>query len=92
MGSKGKVVVVAKVFPAGVETDRVKLADEIRAKLNGIAEIKKVEDEEIAFGLKALRMHMVVPEDIEGGTDVIENSVSALQGVSNVEITHVYRI
>ncbi|MEM3671175.1 MAG: elongation factor 1-beta [Thermoprotei archaeon] len=90
--SNGKVVVVAKVYPKGVETDRVKLTEEIKRKLNGVAEVRKVEDEEIAFGLKALKLHMVVPENIEGGTDLIESSVAGLEDVSNIEITHVYRI
>jgi elongation factor 1-beta len=88
----GKVVVVAKVFPKSVESNRLQLAEEIKQKLKGVAEIKKIDEEPIAFGLVALKLHLVVPEDLEGGTDVIETSVSSLDTVSNIEITHVYRL
>jgi elongation factor 1-beta len=91
MGS-GKVVVVVKVFPKSIETNRLQLAEEIRQKLKEVAEIKKIDEEPIAFGLVALKLHLVVPEDLEGGTDVIETSVSSLDTVSNIEITHVYRL
>jgi elongation factor 1-beta len=88
----GKVVVVAKVFPKSVESNRLQLAEEIKQKLKDVAEIKKIDEEPIAFGLVALKLHLVVPEDLEGGTDVIETSVSSLDTVSNIEITHVYRL
>ncbi|PSN84522.1 elongation factor 1-beta [Candidatus Marsarchaeota G1 archaeon OSP_B] len=90
--AKGKVVVVAKIYPKDINTDRNMILQLLSLKLNGIAEIKKVEEEPIAFGLVALKLHMVLPEDTEGGTDVIENAASSIELISNVEITHVYRL
>lgn len=88
----GKVVVVAKVYPKGIDVDRKKLLLEVVQALKGIAEVKKSEEEPIAFGLVALRVHMILPEDSEGGTDGLEEKISSLPDVSNVEVTHVYRI
>ncbi|MEM0121015.1 MAG: elongation factor 1-beta [Thermoprotei archaeon] len=88
----GKVVVVGKIYPKSVETDRAKLLDEVKQKLQSVAEIKKVDEEPIAFGLVALRVHMVVPENLDGGTEVIESLVSSLDSVSNIEIEYVYRL
>jgi len=88
----GKVVVVCKVFPKEVDTDRRVLLDDIRRKLEGVAEIKKADEEPIAFGLVALKLHMVVPENLDGGTEVIESMVSSLDKVSNIEIEYVYRL
>jgi elongation factor 1-beta len=88
----GKVVIVGKVYPKSVDTDRAKLLDDIKKKLEGVAEIKKVDDEPIAFGLVALRLHMVAPENLDGGTEVIESLVSSLESVSNIEIEYVYRL
>jgi elongation factor 1-beta len=88
----GKVAVVVMVYPRDVNTDRSLLAEEIKKKLTGVAEVKKIDEEPIAFGLVALKLHMVVPEDIEGGTDTVESAISSLNLVSNIEVTHVYRI
>lgn len=44
----GKVVVVGKVYPKSVDTDRAKLLDEVKQKLQGVAEIKKADEEPIA--------------------------------------------
>lgn len=88
----GKVVVVAKVYPKGTEVDRKKLLLEVTQALKGIAEVKKSEEEPIAFGLVALRLHIIIPEEAEGGTDGLEEKIGSLPDVSNVEVTHVYRI
>ena len=78
----GKVAISLKVNLTGPEVDLEKLKETIKEKI----EVKDMEEIDIGFGLKALRI-MVVRPDAEGqGTDDIENALSEIEGVGSVEV------
>ena len=75
----GEVATTFKIMPDSPERDVHKIKDAISEKM-------KVQDyhvEDIAFGLKALRI-LVVSKD--GATDKIEKEIRGIEGVSEVEV------
>ena len=79
----GKVGVSLKVMPTSIDVDMEKVKAAIAEKL-------KIEDakiEPIAFGLKALKL-LILTED-KGGTDEIETTIKAIEGVADVEVESV---
>jgi elongation factor 1-beta len=79
----GDVAVTLKVMPDSPEIDLEKLREEISKKVK----IQDYNTEEIAFGLKALRILIVKPDT--GGTDDIEKQIKEIEGVSDVEVESV---
>lgn len=79
----GDVAVTLKVMPDSPETDLDKIREEISKKVK----IQDYNTEEIAFGLKALRILIVKPDT--GGTDDIEKQIKEIEGVSDVEVESV---
>ena len=88
----GKVIVVARVLPEDPEVNMDDLEKTVRAALPPDIEISKTEEEPIAFGLKALVLYLVMPEDYEGGTSVVEDKLSSISSVSQVDIVRVTRM
>jgi len=84
------VIVTFKVMPEGVDVDLKKLEVDMKKVISRYAEVGKVETEEIAFGLKALNFIVVVDEN-KGGTDIVEDNMRNVEGVSSVEVTDVRR-
>ncbi len=81
----GKVAISLKVNTEGPEVEIDSLKTSIKDKLP----VEDMEEINIGFGLKALRV-MVVRPDAEGqGTDDIENVVSDIKGVASVEVENV---
>jgi len=87
-----KVLVVVKVLPEDVETPIDELRNRITGALPEGYELKMWEEEPIAFGLKALRLAIVMPEETEGGTEQLETLLSQVPGVSQVEVEYVNRL
>ncbi|MDY6761970.1 MAG: elongation factor 1-beta [Candidatus Nanohaloarchaea archaeon] len=83
----GEVAVVLKVMPEDAETDLERIDDAIRDSI----EVEDLQHEEVAFGLKALKVSTIVSDD-EGGTDTVENSVSGIDGVRSVEVEDMQRL
>ncbi|MEM2145845.1 MAG: elongation factor 1-beta [Candidatus Jordarchaeaceae archaeon] len=86
-----KVVATIKVYPESTEINLGKLKNQIEKTLPKGSSIHSSEEVPIAFGLKALRLNILVPE-AEGGTDYIEEAISKIEGVSNIEMEMVRRI
>lgn len=84
----GIVAVELKVMPESPDTDLDKIKEEIKKALKEAKNIK-LEEKEIAFGLKALIALIAWPEDIE--TDKIESIVSKIKGVSSCQIEDIRR-
>jgi len=80
----GEVAVVAKVFPDSMEVFG-KLKESIKKSVKPF----RIEEEEIAFGMKALKVTVVVKD--AGGEDV-EGKLKRIKGVSEVQIEEVGRI
>ncbi|HZD42602.1 MAG TPA: elongation factor 1-beta [Methanomicrobiales archaeon] len=84
----GKVVAVIRVMPDSADVDMEKLKASMKKKVPGIHEIR---EEPIAFGLKALKLAVVVGDE-EGGTDAIEQALQNVEGVASAETTDVNRM
>lgn len=78
----GEVSVTLKVMPEDKDIDLEKVNDEIESLINP----HSIEEEEVAFGLKALNVVKVIPEDA-GGTDELEEKILEIEGVKDVRVT-----
>ncbi len=87
-----RVLVVMKILPEDINIELEELKERIRAKLPEGYEIARYDIEPIAFGLKALRLYIIMPEQIEGGTEPLEKLVNSVEGVSQAEVEIVHRL
>ena len=87
----GEVVATVKLMPEGTEVDLEKIKIQAQEAVTKDAELHKIEEEPIAFGLVALNVMFIV-EDGEGGTEVVEESLAQIPGVSSVEVLDVRRL
>ncbi|OYT40328.1 MAG: elongation factor 1-beta [Desulfurococcales archaeon ex4484_58] len=87
-----KVLVIVKIMPTDIDVDLEELKDRISKALPEEYEVKNYEIEPIAFGLKALRLYIYMPEEVEGGTEPLEKAIAGVEGVSQVEVETVHRL
>ncbi len=85
------VLVIMKVFPSSTEISLEELRNEISKRLPENYKIKSHGEEPIAFGLKALKLIIEMPENTEGGTEALEEIIKSVEGVEEVEIEAVHR-
>ena len=86
------VVVTLKLMPEDVEIDLEALQREAENAIHhyiGEGEIR-VEQEPIAFGLRALKLTFVMDES-QGGLDPLEDILRNLDGVQSVQVEDVRR-
>ena len=74
-----EVAVSLKIMPESVETDIEKIKGEISKKV----ELKDSKVESIAFGLKALKILVVIPDK---GVDQLKDDIAKIEGISEVEV------
>ncbi|MGV9169590.1 MAG: elongation factor 1-beta, partial [Promethearchaeia archaeon] len=79
------------IMPEGVDVDLDKLLDKIKNSIPKGTDARATEVVPVAFGLKAIRMN-VAREESMGGTDDIEEAITNLEGVGQVEIERVSRM
>lgn len=84
----GDVAVLLKVLPTDAELNIEALKDEVIGKLKPICEINRVEIQEIGFGLKAVKIQVIVPDE-EGRIDKVESTISSIEGVGQVDTEEV---
>ena len=84
----GKVVAVLRVMPDSAELDLEQLKASMRKQVPGIQDIR---EEPIAFGLKALKLAVVVGDE-EGGTDAVETALNNVPGVASAETIDINRM
>lgn len=87
-----KVAVILRVLPDDISTSLDQLLNRIKERLPSHYSLEAWDEEPIAFGLKALRLLVLIPESTEGGTEPLEELISQLPGVSQVEVLVVYRV
>ncbi len=87
-----KVLVVVKVYPSDVNINLDELVKKIESALPEGYEIARKAIEPIAFGLNALKLYILMPEETEGGTSKLEEILSSVEGVSEYEIEAVHRM
>lgn len=80
----GDVAVVLKVLPEDAEMDIEKIKSAAERELRGKCVLNKSEVQEIAFGLKYVRLEVIIPDE-EGRIDQIESILSGIHGVGQVD-------
>jgi translation elongation factor aEF-1 beta len=84
----GIIAVEVSIMPESLDTNLEDVKAEIKSKLTKAKNIE-IEEKEVAFGLKSLRVLVAWPETEE--TDEIENILSAIKGVSYCKIEDIRR-
>jgi elongation factor 1-beta len=79
------MLVSMKIFPSDITVDLNQLRQQIENSLPKDSSVRKFAEEPIAFGLKALIAHILIPEDKQDSLEKIENVIKQINGVSNVE-------
>ncbi|AEM37984.1 translation elongation factor aEF-1 beta [Pyrolobus fumarii 1A] len=90
--SEARVLVIIKVYPDDVSIDLGELAKRIENALPEGYQIVRKATEPIAFGLNALKLYILIPEETEGGTAKLEEILSKVEGVGEYEIEAVHRV
>ena len=87
-----QVVVTLKIMPESPEIDLAAIETEAKNKISDFSQggDMKIEQEPIAFGLKALKV-MFVMDESKGSTDSLEESIKSISGVNSVEVVDVRR-
>lgn len=88
------VIVTLKVLPANPDTDlaalRTAVDEEIKKFLKSDKGADKVEEEPVAYGIKALKFIFLMDEE-RGSTEDLEKAITEVPGVNSVEVTDVRR-
>jgi translation elongation factor aEF-1 beta len=78
----GTAAVITKVFPESPE-----MLEKVKSSIQSELKPYKLEEEEVAFGMKALKVTILV-KDSSGGGD-IEDKLRKIPGVSEVQTEEV---
>jgi len=84
-----KLLAVIKILPEDDSVSLDKLKDDLKTALpKGEKDlyVHKFQEEEIAFGLKALKVFVIMPGDYSGGTQPVEDAFAAVKGVGQVDV------
>ena len=87
----GEVLTTMKIMPDSPEVDLEGIKETIKNSMPEGAEINEITEEPIAFGLVAIVLSFIT-DDGEGGSEPVEEMVSAIEGVASIEITGVGRL
>lgn len=80
----GDVAVVMRILPEDADRDINTIMSAAREKLKGKGTLNKLEVQEVAFGLKAVRLEIIIPDE-EGKIDSVEAALSGIEGVGQVD-------
>lgn len=80
-----------KVMPESPAVDFEALEEEIEAEMPETVTLIETDEEDIAFGLKALLIWVLVPDN-EGGTELVENELEDLDDVESVRVEEMTRV
>lgn len=87
----GDVATQVKVMPMSPEVDLDDLESRLAEALPDGAELNDTAREDVAFGLTALIVMVVVPDDA-GGTEAVEEAFASVDDVESVSIENVTRL
>jgi elongation factor 1-beta len=82
----GNVLMIIRVMPKGLEVDLDVLKEGVKKVLKGVAQQMALKEQPIAFGLKAVEVSVVVPED-KGS--FVEEVLAKINGVQTVIVQSV---
>jgi elongation factor 1-beta len=78
----GNVALILRIMPESPDVDLEDLKTQLRAEIKGLKDIR---EEPIGYGLKALKIAVIV-SDAAGESDAVEAEITALPGVERAEI------
>jgi elongation factor 1-beta len=78
----GNVALILRIMPESPEVNLETLKNDIR---NMFPAVKEIKEEPIGFGLKALKLAVIV-SDQGGESDAIEEKLNSIKGVERAEI------
>jgi elongation factor 1-beta len=81
----GQVAVLFRLMPQGVETDLEAVAHGVRGSLPTGVTLRGLQVKDIAFGLKALLVSVVMP-DSGGVLESVEHALAKIPHVESVEV------
>jgi elongation factor 1-beta len=84
----GDVAVVLKILPSDSDVNVTSMMTAVKQALKGICELNKIEEQEVAFGLKAIRLEVIVPDE-EGKIGLVESRLQSVDGVGQVDTDEV---
>ena len=79
----GKISCVYKVMPEDAETD----LEEIKNQIREVLDVEDIGEQEVAFGLKAVKVSTITTDE-EGGTDAVEEQLEKVDNVQSIELEH----
>ncbi len=88
----GKIVIAYKIFPSESGIDLELLKEKIKKQLSDIASVQRFAEEPIAFGICALIVNMILPEDKEGILDETEKRLTNIEEVGQIQTIGVNRL
>ena len=77
----GQVALTMNVMLASPDVD----ADVVREKIEAALHPKQITEKPVAFGLKMLEVLLIFDDKEGANTDIIEQKLRSVQGVSSVE-------
>lgn len=80
------VIVTVRIMPKDENVDISRLESEIK----NIISPERIEREPIAFGVVALKVVKIIPEE-EGSMEELEKNIKRVEGVGEVEVLEVTR-
>jgi len=80
-------MIVFRILPADSSTDLSK----IEAAAKGLVDVKRSEQEPLAFGLKSLKLTVFIM-DGEGESDRVEEKIRSIEGVGEIEVLEMSRL
>jgi elongation factor 1-beta len=86
-----RVLVSMKIFPTDANLDLNTLRTKIQQSLPAGLTVQKFEEEPIAFGLVALIAHIILPENVDGQMDQVEQAIRGVDWVSEIQVLRVGR-
>lgn len=88
-----QVYLIYRVLPENPEVDYEKLKSNIKITLEPKYRVERIDEEEIGFGIKALKVHVKMPEESkEHSSDEIESRLSSIEGVGSIELEYFTRV
>jgi elongation factor 1-beta len=85
------VAATMKVMPQSPDVDLDALRERLEDALPEGAEVRGSDTDDVAFGLVALLLSVVVPDDA-GGTESVEQAFDGVDGVESVSVEEVGRL